>query len=600
MSTSPYHGAGKLLDKILTEHKGLKTVAFSKNRQLQCSKASYAQVCETLRHKSLLDAILNDSGGKLRRSVQFNDTRSKGLLYVLLHELLFGKYKSIRGGGKLKRAVLKHEKDLIRVRDSIVTNPAFAVNGGTSLSRVVPIFPRYARINILKATPEEVVSTLRKDFGGGIDPGIYADEHVPDLLVLSPATSSRLHDHDLVKSGKIILQDKSSCFSALALVRGNNHFTSAGSMGTCDIIDACAAPGNKTSHLASLISHQAQESRLGQKQGKKKTKRANRYSNNEKSKIFAFDRSTARLKILETRLAGMVPDDEQNVDMNCLLQDFLKAEPSDKRFAGVKGILLDPSCSGSGIVNQPDRNLDGGDSDSKERIQSLANFQLVALKHAMSFPNVDRIVYSTCSVYEEENEQVVAKALKETNTSNTGDGEDDDMRWVLRAPACLNHWTRRGHFTADLTPEQAKALIRCDGMDGDNTNGFFVSYFERKRCEGRGKGKPCATKVQVQCPKGVDIYSGQFGVLTKKKGRNTPMVTANGENKKDLNQSAFVTSTDIDTKTRKPKGGERKGKNESLRSKKALKKKAWKKRQMEAKAKRLEQNKKEKLLCDRI
>ena len=86
----------------------------------------------------------------------------------------------------------------------------------------------------------------------------------------------------------------------------------------------------------------------------------------------------------------------------------------------VRGILLDPSCSGSGIVNTPDRFIDavvhhdnnGGNeeeeentnnndgnaagaetgSSSNKRIDSLSRFQLLALKHAMSFPQVERIV----------------------------------------------------------------------------------------------------------------------------------------------------------------------------------------------------------------
>ena len=51
-----------------------------------------------------------------------------------------------------------------------------------------------------------------------------------------------------MKSGKVVLQDKSSCFSALALVNGSDHDDIVNG----DFIDATAAPGNKTLHLAAL------------------------------------------------------------------------------------------------------------------------------------------------------------------------------------------------------------------------------------------------------------------------------------------------------------------------------------------------------------
>ena len=120
--------------------------------------------------------------------------------------------------------------------------------------------------------------------------------------------------------------------------------------------------------------------------------------------------------------------------------DFLKVDPADPKFANVRAILLDPSCSGSGIVNSPDRWMESIDNDDNgvqqkdmKRIKSLSNFQLVALKHAMSFPNVDRVVYSTCSVHDEENEAVVSKALSEVSTDDPYDG------WELFAPVCLEH-----------------------------------------------------------------------------------------------------------------------------------------------------------------
>ncbi|EEB87810.1 hypothetical protein MPER_14687, partial [Moniliophthora perniciosa FA553] len=78
-------------------------------------------------------------------------------------------------------------------------------------------------------------------------------------------------------------------------------------------------------------------------------------------------------------------------------------------------ILLDPSCSGSGIVNRLDYLLEQeGESDKEleSRLQKLAGFQLLMIKHAMKFPNIKRIAYSTCSIHATENERVVCAALK--------------------------------------------------------------------------------------------------------------------------------------------------------------------------------------------
>ena len=47
------------------------------------------------------------------------------------------------------------------------------------------------------------------------------------------------------------------------------------------------------------------------------------------------------------------------------------------------------------------------------RLQSLSAFQLRCLTHALQFPQVQRVVYSTCSIHTEENEQVVAACLQQ-------------------------------------------------------------------------------------------------------------------------------------------------------------------------------------------
>jgi 16S rRNA C967 or C1407 C5-methylase (RsmB/RsmF family) len=45
-------------------------------------------------------------------------------------------------------------------------------------------------------------------------------------------------------------------------------------------------------------------------------------------------------------------------------------------------------------------------STKKNRLEHLQKFQLTALKKAMTLPNIELIVYSTCSVNVEENEAV--------------------------------------------------------------------------------------------------------------------------------------------------------------------------------------------------
>lgn len=56
----------------------------------------------------------------------------------------------------------------------------------------------------------------------------------------------------------------------------------------------------------------------------------------------------------------------------------------------------------------------GAGAPSKERLQALAGFQLRALCHALTFPSLQRLVYSTCSLCQEENEDVVRAALQQS------------------------------------------------------------------------------------------------------------------------------------------------------------------------------------------
>lgn len=83
------------------------------------------------------------------------------------------------------------------------------------------------------------------------------------------------------------------------------------------------------------------------------------------------------------------------------------------------------------------------------RVESLATFQESALRHALTFPSVQHIVYSTCSVHIRENEGVVAAVL------------DEATQLGFKLGRALPTWHRRGiSGAAGLSKEQADYLVR--------------------------------------------------------------------------------------------------------------------------------------------
>ena len=130
-----------------------------------------------------------------------------------------------------------------------------------------------------------------------------------------------------------------------------------------------------------------------------------------------MERSVKRCETLRKIVDGAGADSVVQV-MN---RDFLDLNPSE--YADVEYIVLDPSCSGSGMVNRE------GESDmSAERLQSLAAVQARLLRHALSFPNVKKVVYSTCSTSSEENEEVIAAVLSdEDDAFEVGQGAADGV-----------------------------------------------------------------------------------------------------------------------------------------------------------------------------
>ncbi|KAJ9102469.1 hypothetical protein QFC21_002869 [Naganishia friedmannii] len=394
---------------------------------------------------------------------------SKNLLLVLLHDLLFSKDAKIQASDKWppKMAVMRHATRLkaelvkLQIKKGLTNKESFEMEGGN----IAAMIPRYVRCNsnvVDHATLIEHLTSGPKPFKLVETPSyppepqtFFRDPHLDELLVFAPSTKFD-QNPDYVNGG-IILQDKASCFPAKVLMQDWDGEEGEIIDGTCR-----AAPGNKTSFISALMGNEG--------------------------KVHAFERSHQRFKTLEKMLGRA-----SCKNVAAKRADFLESKPGD--FAKVTRILLDPSCSGSGIVNRLDYLLEDAepeDDDVKaERLDKLASFQLQMIRHAMKFPAAKRIVYSTCSVHKEEDEEVVLSALECP--------EARDYGWKL-APRSqvLPSWERRG-ITEHLNGDQgekvvggqirihsahqhpywtvlADGVIRCVPGE-DHTNGFFVSCF---------------------------------------------------------------------------------------------------------------------------
>jgi putative methyltransferase len=102
----------------------------------------------------------------------------------------------------------------------------------------------------------------------------------------------------------------------------------------------------------------------------------------------------------------------------------------------------------------------------RNRLEKLAAFQITILRHALTrFPNVKRVVYSTCSVYPEENEDVVRQVL-ETCTQ---------FKLVPAVELVKNKWE---NFGSSEFGDIGRYCLYAR-PDIDLTSGFFVAVFER-------------------------------------------------------------------------------------------------------------------------
>ena len=220
------------------------------------------------------------------------------------------------------------------------------------------------RINTLKTTMKESLEIFQKN-NIEVEP---INNLINGMVLKSKPRSIRKLPGYF--EGKWLIQDRSSQWVAPLLrpKKGDK------------ILDACAAPGTKTTHLAQLIEDEGQ--------------------------ILATDRSDTRLKLLKENLHRLDIKSVKTLKIDASKLIEIMPEYIDY----FDKILIDAPCSGLGTLA---RNPDARWKITKESINQLITVQEKLLENIVPLLNNNGLlVYSTCTICPSENNLLIERFLK--------------------------------------------------------------------------------------------------------------------------------------------------------------------------------------------
>jgi len=223
------------------------------------------------------------------------------------------------------------------------------------------ISPLTLRTNTLKINRENLLEKLKEEELSPI-PTVYSEE---GIVLQHPPPTSEL---PFLRKGLAIIQDEASQLVTSILDPKPGE----------QILDACAAPGGKTTHMAQRMENQGG--------------------------IYALDLSNAKLDLIEglcERLGiGIIKTVKGDASKILPVPQGMKFDR----------ILADVPCSGFGTLRRnPDLKWRRGEVD----IQRMSRLQFSILLNLSGYVKEGGVlIYSTCTVFREENEEVVEKFLE--------------------------------------------------------------------------------------------------------------------------------------------------------------------------------------------
>jgi len=218
------------------------------------------------------------------------------------------------------------------------------------------------RINPLKQDPSVTLDVMQKLGWQGSSIDWCTNGYTID------SGFEMLRDSDLARDGFVYIQNTSSWLPVVALDPQPGE----------TVLDVCAAPGGKTSHIAALMQNAGT--------------------------LIANDNSKPRLMRLQRNLERLSATAELTLHDATLLARKLDGQLFDR-------ILLDAPCSGEGLINLSDPST--LDTWSVAHVKRLATLQKRIISQAWQLLKPGGVlVYSTCTTAPEENEAVINWLLR--------------------------------------------------------------------------------------------------------------------------------------------------------------------------------------------
>lgn len=221
--------------------------------------------------------------------------------------------------------------------------------------------PVTLRVNALKSNIQNIKIAFEKLGHKVKEAGWYSN-----ALIVENINEKEIRQLDIYNNGEIYMQSLSSMIPVIALEPKQNE----------NILDMAAAPGGKTTQMSS--------------------------ETDDKAFITACEKNKIRAERLKYNI-----EKQGAKRITVLTQD---ARELDSYFSFDK-ILLDAPCSGSGTIDLKNEKLEK--NFTPDLVQRSVNTQFELLKKAIEVLKPGHeMIYSTCSILKEENEENILKILR--------------------------------------------------------------------------------------------------------------------------------------------------------------------------------------------